>query len=77
MNAAIARHAALSVLTLTLLSACAYEAAPVAASSRPQATVAPAVCDAITARHPGDGATGFAISDLRGALWVEVPQVHP
>lgn len=31
------------------------------------------VSAAITARYPGDGATGFALGDLRGALWVEVP----
>ena len=35
--------------------------------------VAPAVRAAIAARYPGDGATGFAVGDLRGALWVEVP----
>lgn len=35
--------------------------------------VAPEVRDAIAARYPADGATGFAVGDLRGALWVEVP----
>ena len=33
----------------------------------------PEVRDAIAGRYPGDRATGFAIGDLRGALWVEVP----
>ena len=35
--------------------------------------VAPAVREAIAARYPGDGASGFEVGDLRGALWVEVP----
>jgi hypothetical protein len=36
-------------------------------------TIAPDV-QAIIARHyPDDGATGFEVGDLRGALWVEVP----
>ncbi|WP_202842639.1 Tll0287-like domain-containing protein [Luteimonas saliphila] len=35
--------------------------------------VAPDVRDAIALRYPDDGATGFDIGDLRGALWVEVP----
>ncbi len=33
----------------------------------------PEVREAIAARYPGDRATGFAVGDLRGALWVEVP----
>jgi len=35
--------------------------------------VATPVREAIVARYPGDGATGFEVGDLRGALWVEVP----
>ncbi|WP_281916046.1 c-type heme family protein [Caldimonas thermodepolymerans] len=31
------------------------------------------VREAIRARYPGDGATGFDVGDLRGALWVEAP----
>jgi len=36
--------------------------------------VAPEVRAAILASYPDDGATGFAAGDLRGALWVEVPE---
>jgi hypothetical protein len=36
-------------------------------------TIAPAVEAAIAERYPEDRATGFAIGDLRGLLWVEVP----
>jgi len=36
--------------------------------------VAPAVAETIAARYPNDGATGFDVGDLRGALWVEVPE---
>ncbi|KAF1695273.1 Tll0287-like domain-containing protein [Pseudoxanthomonas koreensis] len=35
--------------------------------------VAGPVRAAIAKRYPGDQATGFAVGDLRGALWVEVP----
>lgn len=35
--------------------------------------VAPAVRAAIAAHYPEDAATGFAVGDLRGGLWVEVP----
>lgn len=35
--------------------------------------VAPEVRRAIGAHYPDDAATGFAVGDLRGALWVEVP----
>ncbi len=35
--------------------------------------VAPAVRAAIAAHYPEDAATGFAVGDLRGRLWVEVP----
>ena len=35
--------------------------------------VAAPVREAILARYPDDRATGFAVGDLRGALWVEVP----
>ena len=37
------------------------------------AQVAPAVRAAIAADYPDDAATGFAVGDLRGGLWVEVP----
>ena len=37
------------------------------------AQVAPAVRTAIAAHYPDDAATGFAVGDLRGGLWVEVP----
>ncbi|MDX9740469.1 MAG: DUF3365 domain-containing protein [Gammaproteobacteria bacterium] len=33
----------------------------------------PEIRDAIARHYPDDGATGFAVGDLRGALWVEVP----
>lgn len=35
--------------------------------------LAPGIREAIRLRYPDDGATGFAVGDLRGALWVEVP----
>lgn len=35
--------------------------------------IAAPVREAIARRYPGDAATGFAVGDLRGALWVEVP----
>ena len=35
--------------------------------------VAEPVRAAIAQHYPGDHATGFAVGDLRGALWVEVP----
>ena len=35
--------------------------------------IAPEVRKAIARRYSDDRATGFAIGDLRGALWVEVP----
>lgn len=38
------------------------------------AEIAPEVRETILARYPDDGATGFALGDLRGALWVEVPE---
>ena len=37
--------------------------------------IAPGTKQAILARYPGDGATGFNVGDLRGALWVEVPSI--
>ncbi len=37
------------------------------------ASIAEPVREAIARRYPGDSATGFAVGDLRGALWVEVP----
>ena len=40
-----------------------------------QAVSAP-VAQAIARHYPGDAATGFDIGDLRGGLWVEVPQPH-
>lgn len=41
------------------------------------AAVTPEVRETILARYPDDGATGFAVGDLRGALWVEVPATRP
>jgi hypothetical protein len=41
------------------------------------ATIAPAVEAAIAERYPDDRAVGFAIGDLRGLLWVEVPATPP
>jgi len=35
--------------------------------------LSPDVQDAIAQHYPDDGATGFSVGDLRGALWVEVP----
>jgi hypothetical protein len=40
-------------------------------------TIAPAVEATIAERYPDDRATGFAIGDLRGLLWVEVPSAPP
>lgn len=39
--------------------------------------VAPQVRAMIASRYPTDGATGFGVGDLRGALWVEVPATQP
>ena len=39
--------------------------------------VAPEVRATILAHYPDDGATGFSLGDLRGALWVEVPAAVP
>ncbi|KRA46497.1 hypothetical protein ASD72_04645 [Pseudoxanthomonas sp. Root630] len=36
--------------------------------------VATPIRNAILARYPDDQATGFDVGDLRGALWVEVPE---
>lgn len=36
--------------------------------------IAPEIRDIIARHYPEDGATGFAVGDLRGALWVEVGQ---
>ncbi len=36
--------------------------------------IAPPIRDAIAQRYPDDHATGFAVGDLRGAVWVEVPE---
>jgi len=38
------------------------------------AEIAPEVRETILTRYPDDGATDFALGDLRGALWVEVPE---
>jgi hypothetical protein len=38
-----------------------------------EATVTPAVRDAIRAKYPTDTAMGYHLGDLRGALWVEAP----
>jgi hypothetical protein len=35
--------------------------------------LAPTIAEAIAGRYPDDRATGFAIGDLRGAIWAEVP----
>lgn len=40
-------------------------------------TLEPAVRAALARDYPADRATGFAVGDLRGALWVEVPVVPP
>lgn len=34
--------------------------------------IAPEIRDIIARHYPDDGATGFAVGDLRGALWVEL-----
>jgi hypothetical protein len=39
--------------------------------------VVPEVREVIARHYPRDGATGFAVGDLRGALWVEVPAGQP
>jgi hypothetical protein len=36
--------------------------------------ISPAVRDRITAAYPEDRATGFALGDLRGWIWVEAPK---
>lgn len=48
---------------------------PVCLACHGQAVSAP-VAQAIARHYPGDAATGFDIGDLRGGLWVEVPQPH-
>lgn len=35
--------------------------------------IAPEVKAALQAKYPADAATGYAIGDLRGALWAEAP----
>lgn len=37
------------------------------------AELAPPVAEALAARYPQDAATGYAVGDLRGLLWVEAP----
>lgn len=39
----------------------------------PSEAIAPEVKSALAARYPEDAATGYALGDLRGALWAEVP----
>jgi hypothetical protein len=34
--------------------------------------IAPEIATAIAARYPGDQATGYAVGDLRGVVWVEL-----
>jgi len=35
--------------------------------------LAPAIRDALAVRYPADQATGYAVGDLRGVAWVELP----
>ena len=39
----------------------------------PRDAIAPAVADRIATLYPDDAAYGYAVGDLRGALWVEFP----
>lgn len=39
------------------------------------ATVTPAVAAVLKQRYPNDAAFGYAVGDLRGGIWVEVPVV--
>lgn len=48
---------------------------PVCLACHGQAVSAP-VAQAVARHYPADAATGFDIGDLRGGLWVEVPQSH-
>lgn len=36
--------------------------------------IAPEVAASLRTHYPGDAATGYRVGELRGALWVEVPQ---
>lgn len=49
--------------------------APCLACHGPEASLAPDVRAAIAARYPTDAATGYALGDLRGALWAETAVV--
>jgi hypothetical protein len=39
----------------------------------PAEALAEGVADGLAARYPEDAALGYAVGDLRGALWAEVP----
>lgn len=41
------------------------------------ANVAPEVTAALSERYPQDKATGYAVGDLRGIAWVELPATSP
>lgn len=46
--------------------------APCVACHGPKESLEPAVATLLTERYPTDQATGYAVGDLRGALWAEV-----
>jgi hypothetical protein len=41
------------------------------------AAIAPDLAAALAARYPDDQATGYAVGDLRGVAWAEVPAARP
>ena len=51
----------------------AVEAPCVACHGSPEA-LAPEIRAALAQRYPSDRATGYAVGDLRGAVWAEVPR---
>jgi hypothetical protein len=46
---------------------------PCLACHGPPGSIAPEVAAILRQRYPSDAATGYALGDLRGALWAEVP----
>ncbi len=59
---------------LRLIRGIAVEASCLACHGR---QIGAPVAQAIVRNYPNDGATGFDVGDLRGALWVEVPAATP
>ncbi len=51
--------------------------APCLTCHGPVDTLAPELSEALAQRYPDDDATGYALGDLRGAIWAEVPVSAP